>query len=404
MRGWAILLLVSAVPLSASAISFADKARAKKAQQNIVVQAKAGAEKREFDIALDDYERALHIKVSPELLVEIGLIYEQQKDSFNARDVYQAYLSTTPDSAPKRAEIQAFLSKLEASTETRPGRFSLLVSAGRMVAVPAGDFVMGLDGYDEVEKPKRTVTLEGFSIDAFEITNQEYNRCIEDGKCNPGAFADDAQSSSPRQPVVGVTWTDAATYCAWVKKRLPTEAEWEKAARGTDSRLYPWGTEADCKNANYGTVAGVNLGCQENPGRVVSVGSYSAGASPYGALDLAGNVQEWVADWYLDKYYASAPNKNPQGPSKGEYRVIRGGSFGSPATQIETTDRKFGIPTMYGRALGFRCVRPDDPTFTPTFPEIEGGDVDPTPPLPAVLTPGGVEGGVLGGTLNPFGP
>lgn len=387
MRSWAMFLLVGAVPLSVSAAPFADKARAKKAQKNLVSQAKAAAEKKEFEAALDDYERALRVKTSPELLLEIGPIYEQLKDPFNARDAYQAYLDTTPDTAPKRTEAQAALAKLETSTETRPGRFSLLVSAGRMVAVAAGDFVMGLDGYDEVEKPKRTVVLAGFSIDAFEITNQEYNRCVEDGKCNPGAFSDDPQSASPRQPVVGVTWTDAATYCAWAKKRLPTEAEWEKAARGTDSRLYPWGTEADCTKANYGTVTGINLGCQENPGRVVSVGSYAIGASPYGALDMAGNVQEWVADWYLDKYYSGAPNKDPQGPAKGEYRVIRGGSFGSPATQIETTDRKFGIPNMYGRALGFRCVRPDDPSFTPSFPEVEDGDVTPTAPLPGALVP-----------------
>jgi formylglycine-generating enzyme len=387
MRYWPILMILGFVPFSVRAVSFADKARARKAQKSLVAQAQAEAEKQEFDAALDNYERALRIKTSPELLLEIGLIYEQRKDPFNARDVYQAYLSTAPDTAPRRAEAQAALSKLAPSTETQPGRFSLLVSAGRMVAVPAGNFVMGLDSFDEVEKPQRTVSLQGFSIDAFEITNQEYNRCIEDGKCNPSAFADDPQSASPRQPVVGVTWADAATFCAWAKKRLPTEAEWEKAARGTDGRLYPWGTEANCQRANYGTVAGINMGCPENPGRVVSVGSYGTGASPYGALDMAGNVQEWVADWYLDRYYSGAPSKDPQGPTQGEYRVIRGGSFGSLETQIETTDRKFGIPDMYGRSLGFRCVRPDDPTFTPTFPEREEGDVAPTAPLPIAPAP-----------------
>jgi sulfatase modifying factor 1 len=382
-----IFVLLMFLPYVASATSFIEKARAKKAQQATAAQAKELADKKSYDEALDAYERALRFRPDPEILFAVGAIYEQKSDSVNAHDAYQAYLLTAPNTSPKRAEVEALIAKLGASAGLQPGRFSLLIGAGRMVSVAAGDFVMGLDGYDDVEKPKRTVKLAGFSIDAFEITNQEYNRCVDEDKCSPGALANDPQSSSPRLPVVGVTWTDAATYCAWAGKRLPTEAEWEKAARGTDSRLYPWGADADCKKANYGTAGGINLGCPENPGRVMPVGSFPEGASPFGALDMAGNVQEWTADWYLDKYYTGAPNEDPKGPSTGEYRVIRGGSFGSPATQVETTDRKFGIPEMYGRALGFRCVKPDDPAFTPTFPTNQGNDATPTAPLPETLVP-----------------
>jgi serine/threonine-protein kinase len=217
-----------------------------------------------------------------------------------------------------------------------------------MVGVPAGEFLMGSpagEGADD-EHPQHTVYLDGYWIDQTEVTNGEYRRCLDTGACTqPGYWTDDSYNQED-QPVVGVDWNQATAYCRWAGARLPTEAEWEKAARGTDGRNYPWGNEdATCERANY-------AGCA---GRPLPVGSEPAGASPFGVLDMAGNVLEWTADWFDGGYYARSPERNPPGPGSGQYRVARGGSWGYDRTNARSAYRVRIDPTYTLSNVGFRC-------------------------------------------------
>jgi formylglycine-generating enzyme required for sulfatase activity len=163
-------------------------------------------------------------------------------------------------------------------------------------------------------------------------------------------------------PVVLVSWNDANAYCQWAGRQLPTEAQWEKAARGTDGRIYPWGNQNVAGNLlNF---ADLHLGVSwadktVNDGYefTAPVGSYPAGASPYGVLDLAGNVWEWVADWYADKYYAESPAQNPPGPSSGQGRVMRGGGWSDVAARVRAASRRHEPPDSRHADVGFRCSR-----------------------------------------------
>jgi formylglycine-generating enzyme required for sulfatase activity len=240
-----------------------------------------------------------------------------------------------------------------------------------MVYVPAGTFWMGSDESDPAaeddEKPQHEVTLDAFWIDRTEVTNAQYAAFLnEQGNQTVGgrSWLDLELSACmieqvgseyrPREgyadhPVIEVTWHGAGAYCMWVGKRLPTEAEWEKAARGTDKRIYPWGEGIDCNRANYG-------GCVGDTARVAS---RPQGASPYGALDMAGNVWEWVADWYSEDYYAGSPDRNPQGPDSGEWRVLRGGSwFHDPRFERAAYRLDYFTPFL-PYYVGFRCARSD---------------------------------------------
>jgi len=218
-----------------------------------------------------------------------------------------------------------------------------------LVYVPAGEFLMGsadgdADAYDD-EKPQHRVYLDAFWMDRTEVTKDQYQQCVAAGKCAAPSCRGTGQGN---HPVVCVSWQDAADYCAWAGRRLPTEAEWEKAARGTDGRKYPWGNEApDCNRLNYG-------GCVNN--NTSAVGSYPKGASPYGALDMAGNVWEWVADWYDAKYYAGSSARNPTGPASGEYRVVRGGSWFGHQRGVRAAYRDRYLPDYCNVNIGFRCA------------------------------------------------
>jgi len=228
-----------------------------------------------------------------------------------------------------------------------------------MVLVPAGEFPMGggdLNAEPD-EKPVHTVNLDDYYIDKFEVTNAAYIACVEDaGACKPPIHKDSFTRSKyygvaeyDEYPVVYVNWNMAKTFCEWRGARLPTEAEWEKAARGTDGRIYPWGTGVDCQKANY---AGPN-GCF---GGTSKVGSFDAGKSPYGVYDMAGNVWEWVADWYSESYYQVSPAANPLGPDSGQSRVLRGGSWNRSEYDIRASNRNRYGSTYNNFDIGFRCA------------------------------------------------
>ncbi|MGD2147547.1 MAG: formylglycine-generating enzyme family protein [Anaerolineae bacterium] len=226
-----------------------------------------------------------------------------------------------------------------------------------MVYVPAGEFEMGCAEGGDDEQPVHTTAVDDFWIDQHEVTNAQYVRCADAGACSPpletGSYTRDAyygDTTYKDYPVIFVSWDQAVEYCRWAGSRLPTEAEWEYAARGTDGRTYPWGdTAPDCSMANYRSGDGLCVGDTN------AVGSYPAGASWCGALDMAGNVWEWVADWR--GYYPSERQVNPTGPSSGRERVLRGGSWRYGWISARSTYRSGRRPDGRGGLIGFRCAR-----------------------------------------------
>ena len=232
-----------------------------------------------------------------------------------------------------------------------------------MVLVPAGQFSMGGDdlGAESDEKPVHTVNLDDYYIDKFEVTNTAYEACVSSGVCKPPVQGDSFTRSNyygvPEYgefPVVYVNWHMAKSYCEWRDARLPTEAEWEKAARGTDGRLYPWGTGIDCQVANYYGPSGCYGGTNK-------VGSYEGGKSSYGVYDMAGNVWEWVADWFSETYYQISPVSNPSGPDSGQSRVLRGGSWNRLQYDVRVTNRNKYDPNYNNFDIGFRCANDISP-------------------------------------------
>ena len=180
------------------------------------------------------------------------------------------------------------------------------------------------------------------------MTNAQYALCVSAGGCTAPNDSRWQDSDYRDHPVTHVDWNQARAYCAWAGVRLPTEAEWEKAARGTDGRIYPWGNSApDDRFANYGNIID----------GTTPVGNYPEGASPYGALDMAGNVWEWVNDWYDSDYYSQSPSENPQGPATGESRVLRGGAWVYDDDSVRSAYRYNYNPDSWYFDLGFRCVR-----------------------------------------------
>jgi formylglycine-generating enzyme required for sulfatase activity len=224
-------------------------------------------------------------------------------------------------------------------------------AAAPMIAIPAGEFTMGLDSGDDDEKPAHTVFVDAFEIDRFEVTNEQFQAFVEQT-----GYATDAEKAGegmtwrtfaqdkPQHPVVVVSWNDAVAFCEWSGKRLPTEAEWEKAARGTEGFIYPWGNEWALGLANT-----------EEAGHrgTTIVGSFPSGASPYGVMDMAGNVSEWTSDWY-EAYPGSSFQSSYFGQ---QFRVIRGGGWFSDEHLVRTTERSCSCESLHNDDVGFRCVR-----------------------------------------------
>ena len=227
---------------------------------------------------------------------------------------------------------------------------------GDEVEIPAGSFWMGcnsaveaLPGCQANEFPYHEVVLEAFLIDRTEVTQAAYAECLDAGACTAPKEQWDPVGT-PQLPVVGVDWYQAEKYCKWAGQRLPTEAEWEKAARGTDGRPYPWGTELQtCDLAVYSSCPGKTYEpCSKSP----------AGDSPYGACDMAGNVKEWVADWYAVDYYEVSPVDNPQGPDETSNKVARGNSYAY--VDIRVSRREPVLPHHSDSDHGFRCARSEE--------------------------------------------
>jgi formylglycine-generating enzyme required for sulfatase activity len=256
-----------------------------------------------------------------------------------------------------------------------------------MVYVPAGEFMMGSESGDDDEQPVHVVSLDGFWIDQTEITVAEFRHFVSETghettaedqgwawvwveSANDWQEVDGAawnqpsgpgSEANPDHPVTQVSWHDAFAYCAWAGARLPTEAEWEYASRGPEALTYPWGNQFDGALLNY-----CDRRCllewaddDRDDGYVLTapVGSYPGGASWCGALGMAGNVWEWGQDWYGSEYYGDSPSRNPAGPSSGEYRTLRGGSWADHPSTGRGANRDWYGPADTGSDTGFRCAR-----------------------------------------------
>jgi serine/threonine protein kinase len=251
----------------------------------------------------------------------------------------------TDTPSPVTSVTKMPLSPIPTVTKTLPPVATTMVGNDgvSLVYVPEGEFRMGSN--DGNERPVHTVYLDAFWIDQYEVTNAAYAKCVDSGKCRKPVDTSASQRPSyygnskfDNYPVVNVNWYMARDYCQWAGRRLPTEAEWEKAARGDkDAHTYPWGDGINCDYANfYGCAGGVTT----------EVGTYEKGKSPYGVYDMIGNAFEWVADWYSETYYENSPYRNPLGPDSGKWRVLRGGSWDRPPNLVYSTSREWSDPSM----------------------------------------------------------
>ncbi len=231
------------------------------------------------------------------------------------------------------------------------------VDGSVLAAVPGGPFVMGYNNY--YDTPEKEVTLGDYWIYSSEVTNGQYALCVNSGKCTPPNAEQNPAYGNYRLinlPIVGVNYQQAVDYCTFVRGRLPTEAEWEKAARGPEGNIFPWGDEApvcDLLNFNF---------CK---GKTLDIQSYPDGVSFYGLFDMSGNVREWVADWYDDNYYTDGPTEDPLGPELGQKRSVRSSSFSDTADFAFPAHRFSFRPEDSLADLGFRCVVEDPTVFAP---------------------------------------
>jgi len=216
-----------------------------------------------------------------------------------------------------------------------------------MAFIPAGWFTMGEDDGRTSNQPQHLVYLDDYCIDLLEVTRQAFINFLDESGYQASGWLSPDTVLHPDLPATGVLWEDAHAYCQWVGLRLPTEAEWEKAARGTDGRRYPWGNDWDMHKANT---------AESGVGGPVPVGSFSLGASPYGLLDMCGNAAEWVSDYFDPAYYSASPDHNPTGAILVLDHGLRGGSFASPSDQATTYFRDSSHSSQPNPRVGFRCA------------------------------------------------
>jgi len=254
----------------------------------------------------------------------------------------------------QRAFYQQLREKIQDRYTQSPVKAVSAQHQGRLMEViPAGAFTMGSATGDADEQPVHQVYLDAFSMDKYQVSVRQYARFLEATHHEvPPDWSTMNRPQHQNRPVANVDWMDADAYCHWAGKRLPTEAEWEKAARGTDARVYPWGNEPPTRfHANSGKEV------WSSHTVLTPVGTFEEGKSPYGIYDMAGNVWEWVSDWYDQDYYKTSPSQNPTGPSTGGHKVIRGGSWGSGGDDLRASDREIHLPSFRGFGTGFRCAK-----------------------------------------------
>ncbi len=286
--------------------------------------------------------------------------------------------ATSPPPPPTNVPSEGGFFEAAGDTWVRPADGAV------MVYVPSGEFTMGSsqaqldtaaslceqypDGWNkcdqaqivEDEAPPHTVTLDGFWIDRAEVTNAQYELCVQAGACRPSRLAGNPAYNRADYPAAGIPWQQAANYCAWAGGRLPTEAEWEYAARGASGALYPWGDSFDCQGGNFGDD---DTDCDDGYPEPAPVGSFPAGVSWCGALDMAGNVWEWVSDTY--GAYPVADQANPTGPASGDQRILRGGSWGYGPPFVRSAYRYPVPPGADYLAVGLRCAASTTPELGP---------------------------------------
>lgn len=342
-------------------------------------------ERNDYKMAIIEYKKAE--KLSPDnmqLHYKLAGAYWKLDDRDNALKHLDLCKEVYPDGAAGITKIDKFIVMLERSlsAEKKSQRYSKKADRMRrimekniplhkerldeMVIVPEGKFIMGSmeDEFNIEEKPQHTVYLSAYHIDKYEVTNVQYwefldyiTRTNDHSKCyigegpdkdhTPDKWYNDSYYERPDWPVVRLDWYDAYAYAAWAGKRLLTEAEWEKAARGTDGRRFPWGNVWVQENCNVGMQGSLK------------VGSYEGGKSVFGVYDMAGSVQEWCQDWHHAMYYSSSPSRDPKGPAEGtNLRVIRGSSlFANNVYQMRTAMRWYDEPHRRNRSVGFRCAK-----------------------------------------------
>lgn len=309
--------------------------------------------------AMVEVAEAMKEMPEDEMLIRIKGICETEMGKPEAKETILKWLKLAPQTHPERGKMLALLAKTQAAREMPI----------EWVHVPAGEFIMGAAESDAQatpdEKPQHKVTLDAFLISKYETTNAQYHAFVmasghrfPENCCDPkyNLWKGNVMIAGVEElPAINVSWDDAVAFCKWSGGRLPTEAEWEKAARGTDGRLYPWGNEPPSGNrANYSFDP---VSMWDGPASLARKDQYEFGKSPYGAFEMSGNVWEWAQDWYEADYYKNSPSSNPKGPDKGEARIIRGASWRNTADMLRSSNRNKHAPTERRVYIGIRCAK-----------------------------------------------